>query len=194
VPGDHDRAALRRGGAQLDELLVVDEDARLLALADLGDLWPRERRVEQQHCRAELRCGDARFDEVGVIAAEDRDPIALADAHGAQAVRERVGLLVQFAEGDGAAVVMDRRSLRVAHRGDRVARGRRRSPALEQQQGADRVVGALDPQHARARQREAGVERRQCAPERSHAAYPNTRPGCERKDLGMARRPCRPRL
>ena len=69
------------------ELLVVDDRLRLLALADLGDLRPREHRVEVERVGAELRAGDRRVDEAAVVAAEDGDVVALADA----AVRERVG-------------------------------------------------------------------------------------------------------
>jgi hypothetical protein len=84
-----------RLGAQRDELLVVDQDTRLLALTDLGDLRPRERSIEQQERRAELRRGNRGAYEARVIAAEDRDPVALADAELAQAASEGVRLLVE---------------------------------------------------------------------------------------------------
>ena len=65
---------------QLGELLVVDDRHRLLALDDVGDLRRRERRVQVQRVGAELRARDRGLDEAAVVAAQDRDAVALADA------------------------------------------------------------------------------------------------------------------
>ena len=80
----------QRARQQRGELLVVDDRRGPLALADLGDLRPGEGGVEKQRVGAELRAGDGRLDEAAVVAAQDRDAVALVDAGVAQRVGERV--------------------------------------------------------------------------------------------------------
>ena len=108
-PGDEaQRARARRRSTTLGELLVVDDRARLLALADRRDLRPRERRVEKQRARAELRARDGRLDEAAVVAAQDRDAVARDEAGVAPGARERVRAPVHVGERQRAALVDDR--------------------------------------------------------------------------------------
>jgi hypothetical protein len=140
----------------------------MLAFADLGDLGTGERGVEQEHRRAELRRRDGGLDEARVIAAEDRDSVPLADARLAQAVSERIGLLVQLRERRGPAIVVDRWTVRVAHRRDCVAGGGRRSPAIQEQRGADQLVGPVESQDTGANQHPGRVQRGRQTPQSSH--------------------------
>ena len=101
-----------RASHQLGELLVVDDGLGLLALADVGDLRAREHRVEVQRVGAELRARHGRVDEAAMVAAEDRDAVALADAEVAPRVGQRVGAGVDLLEGQRPQLVDDRRACR----------------------------------------------------------------------------------
>ena len=82
---------------QPGELLVVDHRRRALALEHLDQLRTRERRVEEQDVGAELGGGHAGVDEAPVVAAHDRDAVALVDAPRRQRAGQRVRATVQLA-------------------------------------------------------------------------------------------------
>ncbi len=147
-PGDEAAATLRRGLDQALELLVVDDRPGLLALADLGELRRRERGVEKQGVRAELRAGDHRLDEAAVVAAQQRDVVALDDPLVAPRVRERVRAPVDLGERQRACLVDDRDVVGVADRRRGVAGGRRRTPVLDRLDRAHELVGPRRAEHA----------------------------------------------
>ena len=124
VPGDEALAPPRGVVDQLLELVVVDQRLRLLALGDVGELRAREGRVEEQHVGAELRARHHRLDEAAVVAAHQAHVVALADPVGGEPVRERVGALVDLAEGQRAELVDQRDLVAVALGGGGVAAGR----------------------------------------------------------------------
>ena len=97
VPGDEALAPLAGVLEQLGELLVVDDRHRLLALDDLRELRAGEGGVQVERVGAELGERDRRLDEAAVVAAHDRDAVALADAGVGERVRERVGAAVDLA-------------------------------------------------------------------------------------------------
>ena len=114
-PGDEALAARRRPRRTSSrELLVVDQRAGSSRAQHVGDLRPREGRVQIQHARAELRAGDRRLDEAAVVAAHDRDASPSPTPAAPQAVRERVGARVDLGEGQRAALVDDRQAVGVA--------------------------------------------------------------------------------
>ena len=81
----------------LDGVLVVaDQDLGPLALGDLLDLPRREVRVEQDQPRADLGRAERRVEEAAVVADQDRDAVARADAARAQLVGDGVGALVEL--------------------------------------------------------------------------------------------------
>ena len=59
----------------------------LLALEHVDQLRAGEGGVEVEHVGAQLGGGDAGVDEAAVVAAHDRDAVALPDAHGPRATR-----------------------------------------------------------------------------------------------------------
>ena len=77
------------------------------------------------------------------------------DAGLAQLVRERVGPPVHLLEGQRAALVDERRALRVARGGAGVGARRRRAPAAQRHQRLQRPVRAQRLEHA-------GVDQRPC--------------------------------
>ena len=77
LPGDEVPKTLAHPGEQLGELLVVDQDRRVLALHDIGELRAGEGGVQVERDRTQLRARHRRLDEVTVVAAHDRDAVAL---------------------------------------------------------------------------------------------------------------------
>ena len=79
---------------------------------------------------------------------------------GAQRVGERVGALVDLAEGERAELVDDRRLVREVARRGRVAGGGRRAVAQQRARGVPEAVRALGVHDARARERDQRVQLR----------------------------------
>ena len=75
---------------QLRELAIVDQCDGLLALHDLCELRPRERRVHVQAVGAELRARERRLDEPTVVPAHDRHAVSRSHSGRSQAAGERV--------------------------------------------------------------------------------------------------------
>jgi hypothetical protein len=116
-------------GDQVRELLVVDERDRLLALDDVGDLRGSEGGVEVERVGAELRERHGGLHEAAVVAGQDRDAVARADAVLGEGVGERVGARVDLAVGERAELVDEREAVRMADRAERVAQRRGGAPA-----------------------------------------------------------------
>ncbi len=145
----HVAPAARGGGLdEPGELVVEDDRARVLALADAGELRRREGGVEKQRVGAELGRRHERLDEPAVVATEDRHHVALDDPLVAPGVRERVRPAVQLGERQLAVLVDDRRGVREADRRRRVAAGDRRAPAAQRLDDAREAVRARRREHA----------------------------------------------
>ncbi len=128
---------------QLRELLVVDEHLGRLAPRHLGQLRTGEHRVEVEGAGAELGGRKRRLDEAAVVAAHDPDAVAVADAHLREGVGEGVGATMHLLEGQRAALVDQRRLVRVVNRRGRDAEGRRGAPAQEGGSDLHGLVGAV---------------------------------------------------
>jgi hypothetical protein len=139
-PADEAAHPLGRLGHQAGELLVVDQGDRLFAAHDIGELRAGERGVQVDDVGAELRARDRRLDEAAVVAAHDRDAVALEDSVVAQRVGERVRALVDLAECERPRLVDDRLAVGVAQRCDRVAGGGGRAEVLADRQHLDELV------------------------------------------------------
>ena len=96
----------------LGVLVVVNDQLGALALGDLFDLRAGERAVEQDDAGPDPRATELRNGEPAVVARQDGHPVAAAHTLGQQAVRDRVGGLVEFLVGQWALVVDDRRTIR----------------------------------------------------------------------------------
>ena len=101
------------------ELLVVDDDPGPLALEHVDQLRAGEGGVEVEQVGAELGDRDGGVDEAAVVAAHDRDGVALADPALGQRAGQRVAAPVHLAEGQRAQLVDDADAVGVEHR-DRV--------------------------------------------------------------------------
>jgi hypothetical protein len=133
----------------LGELLVVEQRLGLLAPDHVRQLRPAERRVEEQHVAAELRARDQRVDEAAVVARHQPDAVALAQPGVRQRVGERVGARLDLPERERPQLVDDRRLVRIARGGHRVAGGRRRPPAQHRVGEAEQAVRARGADDAR---------------------------------------------
>ena len=109
----------------------------------VGELGPGEHRVQVEGARPELRRGDRRVDEAAVVAAHDPDPVAFVDTEPGERVGESVGAAVQLLEGERAALVDQRRVVRmVDRRRDRPGGGR--DPVLSEDNGHPRQLVRAD--------------------------------------------------
>ncbi len=127
---------------ELGELRVVDHRRRGLLAAHLRDLRPGEGGVQVQHVGAGLGRRERRLHEAAVVAAQDRDRAARAEAVGPPAVRDRVRPAVELGEADRAELVDDRRLVRVAGRAHAIAGRRGLPPRAQGLDGAQQPIGA----------------------------------------------------
>jgi hypothetical protein len=138
---------LERLREEVPKLLVVDQGGRALVLDDPGELRRRERRVQVQRLGSELRAGERGIDEAAVVAAHDRDPVALADAIAGQPTRQGVRALVELGEGERPGLVDERGGIPPRVRADRGAGCWRGAPAQELPQRMRRLVRPLELDH-----------------------------------------------
>src|SRR5206468_3923989 len=108
VPGDEAQPAGRLVADKTGVLLVEDQSGRVFPGDHVTDLRAGEPGVQVEGARPELRAGDGRLDEAPVVAAEDPDPVALADAGRPHTAGEGVGSPVELPDGQRPQLVVDR--------------------------------------------------------------------------------------
>jgi hypothetical protein len=144
APADHPLDALVDAVEQAGELLVVDQRLRPLATGHLDELRPGEHRVQVERAGAELGAGQRRLDEAAMVAAHDPDPVAVADPDPLEGVGERVGAPLKLLEAERAALVDQRRLVRVVDRRRGDAERRRGAPADQRGDDLDGFVGTVE--------------------------------------------------
>ena len=97
----------------LEELLADEEHARGRIVEDLRDFEGREPPVHRREDGTELRRAEQQLEELRHVLVEHRDPIAVADAGGAERACDLVGARVELRIGGRGVPVRDRGS--VAH-------------------------------------------------------------------------------
>ena len=107
----HPRRALRRPGRRRRELRVGDDRHRFAVVDDVGDLVRPEMPVDRRHPTAATEAGAERLDELGPVAAQQRDADAGPHAGAPQHARQAVGVGVGLGEGALAEVRAHRHAL-----------------------------------------------------------------------------------
>ena len=97
--------------AGLGEALRADEDLRAAVLHDVGDLGARQVVVDGRHVEADLHDGQVDLIHLGAVLEHDGDAVSPAEAEGAQAVGDLVGLGQQLAAAPLAAAGVDQSEL-----------------------------------------------------------------------------------
>src|SRR5581483_6019703 len=80
----------------------------VLPLAHVGQLRRGEVRVQQQSSGADLGGGQDRLEESAVVAGQHADRLARLEASSEQGVGQRIAVVLQLAERDRAALVVQR--------------------------------------------------------------------------------------
>ena len=89
---------------RVGELLAMDQHHRARILGDELELGHREPPVQRQEDRAQPAAGELQLEDVGVVHAEHRHPVALADAEGvAEPQRRARNAIVELGVGEAPA-------------------------------------------------------------------------------------------
>ena len=122
-----DRRQVRAGDPPTGESALLEHRPELLVMDDGRHRFPLEHSrqgrgaeigAEEDQIRAKARAGDSGEDEVTMVAAQDAEPIALAQGTGlAEPIRRCRRRSVQLGIGQAAALVENRRTLRPANAG-----------------------------------------------------------------------------
>ncbi len=139
---------------QLVVLLVVHEQRDVLPLAHVAQLRPGEIGVQVEDPGAELRAGEGDVEKAAMIAAQDPDAVAFAEAAGSQSAGQRVRARVELGEGQRAELVDQADLIAVAQRGDR-HRAPQLAEAIHRPEHRQCAFGRVGADHPRA----PGVDR-----------------------------------
>jgi hypothetical protein len=144
-------------GEQLGELAVVQHRPHLLARGDVGELRPGETGVHHDQAGPELAGGEHGQHQATVVAGQHGDNVTTLQAVGLQRPCQRVGLLVELPERDGALLVDQRHRVRVLA-GNVLGGGDKRAEPLDPAQVAEVLQRIRDGDQPAAQQHPSTLE------------------------------------